>query len=351
MSETQREQLEAWQGRLFESLVATVAEGRGVSEARVRAWIDEALHPARAALEIGMLDGLCYADELEAKARPAEGGTGRPRVRVVRHVDAERYLALDVRAWEGARSPAGPAPDVAYWVLAGSIGRAGRSGVALDAFETLAESLRIDDDVRAVVLRVDSPGGDALVSDLMHRAVTRLREEKPVVASFADVAASGGYYLATAADQILAEAGSLTGSIGVVGAKVDLSRLYARLGIVKESVAHGARSGLFSEASGMGAPERRALRRELGEIYDIFLRRVADGRGLDPAEVERVAEGRVWSGAAARELGLVDGLGGPLEALASARRRAGLAAFEHPRLRVLPRPPPWGRPMSLVPGL
>ncbi|MDH4017222.1 MAG: S49 family peptidase, partial [Actinomycetota bacterium] len=103
--------------------------------------------------------------------------------------------------------------------------------------------------------------------------------------------------------------------------------------------------------SPFSAPERRALGRELGEIYDIFLRRVADGRGLERDEVKRIAEGRVWSGAAAIELGLVDRLGGPLEALERACRRAGLEPFEHPRLRVLPRPVPWARPMALVPGL
>jgi len=350
MSDTQREQLEAWQDTVFDGLVDAIATGRGLATERVHELVDEALHPARAAVEAGLLDGCCYADELESLLEPAADRPGRPRVRSVEVVDAARYLALDVRAWEGARGVFGPAVDLAYFVVAGAIGAGSRGAVSLDGFRETVEGLRVDPMVRGVVLRIDSPGGDALASDLMHREIVRLRAEKPVIASFADVAASGGYYIASAADEIHAEAESLTGSIGVVGGKVDLSKLYERLGVVKESVARGARSGLFSEAKGFSAPERRALGRELGEIYDIFLRRVADGRGLERDEVERIAEGRVWSGAAARELGLVDRIGGPLESLARARLRAGLDAYERPRLRILPRIGPWARTLARLTG-
>lgn len=350
MSDTQREQLSAWQDTIFDELVAAIGAGRDLDPDQVRALVDEGLHPARSAVERGLLDGCCYADELEAKLEPAADVEGRPRLRHVEVVDAARYLALDVQAFDGASTGFGPPVDVVYWVLSGAIGRGPRSGVALDDFRKTLESLRVEPAVRAVVLRIDSPGGDALASDLMHRELERLGHEKPVIASFADVAASGGYYLATAADEIHAERETVTGSIGVVGGKVDLSALYARLGVVKESVSRGARSGLFSEAAGFTAPERRALGRELGEIYDIFLRRVAEGRGLDPEAVERIAQGRIWSGAAARELGLVDGIGGPLESLARARRRAGIREDESPRLRTEPRRAPWARVLTRIAG-
>ncbi len=343
MSDAQREQVEALQDTVFDSLVAAIAGGRGLEDERVRDLIDEALFPARVALEAGLIDGCCYADEVETRLDPGADRPGRKQLRHVRVVDGARYLDLDVRAWDGARGPFGRAVDVAYWVLEGPIGQGPRSGVGLESFRDIAESLRTDASVRAVVLRIDSPGGDALASDLMHRELVRLRAEKPVVASLADVAASGGYYLAAAADEIHAEDASVTGSIGVVGGKVDLSKLYERLGVVKETVERGARSGIYSEDRAFSPPERRVLRRELGEIYDIFLRRVADGRRLDRAEVERIAQGRVWSGAHAVEIGLVDRLGGPLEALVRARRRAGLHDLERPRLRVLPQVMPWAR--------
>lgn len=350
MSETQREQLEAWQGTVFEALVQAIAGGRGIEAERVRGLVDAALFPARDAMESGLLDGCCYADELESRLDFGVDGPGRRRLRHVEVVDAERYLALDVLAWDGAPSVRGASVDVAYYVVSGAIGRGSRSGVVLDAFRRTIEALRVDPRVRAVVLRVDSPGGDALASDLMHRELARLRREKPVIVSFADVAASGGYYLATAADEIHAEAESVTGSIGVVGGKLDLSRLYERLGIVKESVSRGARSGLFSETSGFTAPERRAVERELGAIYGIFLRRVAEGRGLDPSGVERIAQGRIWSGAAALELGLVDRIGGPIESLARARRRSGIASWESPRMRIEPKRASLARSLAQLAG-
>ncbi len=343
MSDPQREQIGALQDTVFESLVAAIAEGRGLDTARVHDLVDEALFPARVALDAGLIDACCYADQVEARLTPGRDRPGRRAVRETRVVEGARYLALDVRAWDGTTGPYGRAVDIAYWVLAGSIGSGPRSGISLDAFRRTAEALRTDPAVRAVVLRIDSPGGDALASDLMHRELVRLREEKPVVASLADVAASGGYYLAAAAEEIHAEDASITGSIGVVGGKLDLSKLYERLGIVKETVERGARSGLFSEDRGFSPPERRLLRRELGAIYDIFLRRVADGRRLDRAAVERIAEGRVWSGARALEIGLVDRLGGPLEATRRAHRRAGLHDLERPRFRVLPQIMPWER--------
>ncbi len=154
-----------------------------------------------------------------------------------------------------------------------------------------------------------------------------------------DVAASGGYYLATAASSVLAEAGTLTGSIGVVGGKVNLEGLYERLGVRKDAVERGARAGLLSEARGMTPGERAALRAQMEGVYETFVARVAEGRRLAPEAVDRVAQGRVWSGARARGLGLVDAIGGPLEALAEAVRRAGIGAAERVLVDVHPRLP------------
>ena len=168
--------------------------------------------------------------------------------------------------------------------------------------------------------------------------------EKPVVVSMGDVVASGGYYVAAAADAIFAEAGTVTGSIGVVGGKVDLGGLYRRLGVGRESVERGARAGLLSEARGFTPAERAALREQMAAIYRGFVAHVAEHRSLSVEEVERVAQGRVWSGARARSLGLVDAIGGPLEALRDVRSRAGLRDTDRALVDVLPRLPQ-------VPGL
>jgi protease-4 len=304
----------------------------------VRELADRGPYGTREACSAGLVDGALFRDELEpvleqlAPPPPPE----RPGPRRVRLVDAA------VHHWfrggdTGWRSLAGPLPRVAYLVASGPIHRGGGlRGVGAETYRQLLARLRQDESVRAVVLRIDSPGGDGLASDLLWRELRRLGREKPVVASLGDVAASGGYYLAAAADAILAEAGTLTGSIGVVAGKLNLEGLYRRLGVATEAVERGARAGLLSEARGLTPEERGVLRGEVASHYELFLERVCEGRGRRRDEVEPLARGRIWSGVRAQGLGLVDALGGPVEALADARRRAGLEPDEAVRLEVLP---------------
>jgi protease-4 len=211
--------------------------------------------------------------------------------------------------------------------------------VACDTYRRLFDRLAEDERVAAVVVRIDSPGGEVVASDLLWRALRQLGREKPVVASLGDTAASGGYYVAAAAQAIVAEAGSITGSIGVVGGKLDLSGLYERLGVARDGVERGARAGLFSEARGFTPDERKAVREDMESAYERFVARVAEGRALAPERVLESAGGRVWSGAAAEARGLVDALGGPLEAIAEALRRAGLDPEGRVALGVAPRLP------------
>jgi protease-4 len=349
MSPEQREQLEALLEDRFDALVTALAEGRDMRPERVRELVDQGPHGARAAAEAGLVDGCLHADEveptLEKLAPPQRAG----RLRVL---DAAVYHGLRVTT-AGARLLAGPSARIAYLVANGSIhGGAGLRGVASDRYRELLARLADDEEVQGVVLRVDSPGGDGVASDLIWRAVQRLRREKPVVASFGEVAASGGYYVAAGADRILAEPATVTGSIGVVGGKLDLSGLYDRLGIHKEGVERGARAGLTSETRGFTSDERRVVRTEMESVYALFLERVASGRGLAREVVERVAQGRVWSGAQALEHGLVDRLGGPLEALAEVRQLAGLQAGEPAPVEVLPHLPRFpGLRFLLGPGV
>jgi protease-4 len=227
----------------------------------------------------------------------------------------------------------------------GSIGRGeGGRGISAEGMGALLDGLREDEAVRGVLLRIDSPGGDALASDLLHRRIEALVDVKPVVVSMGDVAASGGYYMAAAADQIFAEAGTVTGSIGVVGGKLNLEGLYERLGISKDGVQHGARAGLLSEARGFTPDERAAVRREMESMYETFLDRVGAGRQLDRKALDAVAQGRIFSGREAQGRGLVDTLGGPLEALRALEGLAGFSPDEPYALLTLPRPqrlPEW----------
>jgi protease-4 len=345
MSPEQREQLEALADDLFEALVEAVASGRGLDAAAVRERVDRGPYPGPAAVEAGFADGCLYPDEVErelfalAPETATEGPEARPRL-----IDAAAYYALRVSD-PGWRPLLRDLPRIAYVVGRGTIHRgSGPRGIASETLRELLERIRRRPEIRGVVLRLDSPGGDGSASDLLWRSVSLLTQEKPVVVSMGDVVASGGYYMAAAADALFAEAGTITGSIGVVGGKVDLEGFYRRVGLTKEGVERGARAGLLSEARGFTREERAAVRDVLTSVYDTFLDRVARGRGLSSEALARVAEGRVWSGARADSLGLVDAIGGPLEALREARRRAGLRDEDRYLLEFHPRLPP-------IPGL
>ena len=341
MSPEQREQMEALLDDLFQELVGGIAAGRNLAPKEVRQLVDRGPFRAPAALAAGLIDACLYPDELEAELEklspiPPEEPPGPRRVQLV---EAPLFHALRARD-PGWRPLLGDLPRIAYVVASGAIHRGtGIRGIASERVQEMLEHIRRDEGVRGVVLRLDSPGGDGLASDLIWRAVARLGREKPVVVSMADVAASGGYYLATAADAIFAEAGTITGSIGVVGGKVNLGGLYERLGVSKQGVERGARAGMLSETRGFTPGERSAMRGQLEAVYDIFVDRVAEGRGLTAERVNRIAQGRVWSGSRARSLGLVDALGGPLEALREVRRRAGLAEDARFLLEFHPRRP------------
>ncbi len=254
-------------------------------------------------------------------------------------MDVDRYHRM-VASWPPGARMAGPRPRLGYLVLRGPIHR-GRApyGIACDRVRGCLDALREDPGIRAAVVRLETPGGDAVASDLLYREIRRLRERKPVVASLGDVAASGGYFLAAGCERIVAEAGSVTGSIGVVGARLDASALLARAGVRAEAVERGARAGMLSPTRRLEPGERRALREAMEELYGLFVARVAEGRGLDPARVRALGGGRVYSGVSARREGLVDRLGGPLEAVEEAAARAGLAPGAPVRVEVFPRRP------------
>ncbi len=349
MSPAQREQIEAWLDVVDGDLVAGIAEGRRLDEARVRDLIDGGPHGAAAAEESGLVDDRMYPDEVDralealgAELAPPKEGDGEARVR---WIDAGQYAGL-VALDAGWRPLVGDWPRIVYAVARGPIRRGDGRGVVGAGIDSRTWSERLSewarrDDVGAVVLRIDSPGGDAVASDLLYRATARLAAEKPVVVSMGDVAASGGYFMAAAGASILAESATLTGSIGVVGGKLDLGGLYRRLGVGHESLERGARAGLSSEARGFRPDEREAVRREMEALYSTFVERVAEGRGMSTDAIRKLGGGRVWSGRQALERGLVDRLGGPLEAIEDAVARAGLPTDRSPRIDVEPRRPRW----------
>ena len=183
---------------------------------------------------------------------------------------------------------------------------------------------RDDATVKAVVLRIDSPGGSALASDLMWHELETLDGKKPFVVSMGDVAASGGYYIAMGADRIFAEPGTLTGSIGVVGGKLAFEKFYEKIGITTSVVHRGKNSGVLSMTTPFTEGEREAMQKMLNDIYGQFTKKAATGRKMDYEKLEKMARGRVYTGAQALQLGLVDELGTLADAIAHAKKAAGL---------------------------
>lgn len=339
MSDAQREQLDAIQDVFYAQLLLAIGEGRKIDREAARAIVDGAPYRADKAIEVGLVDGAAYEDELPGKLA-VEGAA--PAL-----VPATRYLAR-VRATRLPRVRL--APVVGVIPVHGAImsrGPGGLGGGATDeALIAMVRAARANRRVKSVVLHVDSPGGSALASDRIHHEIEQLAKEKPVVACFANVAASGGYYVAAAAHEIVAQPTTITGSIGVVAARVALEPLLAKLGVVTETVKRGARAEMLQAGRALTDDERGALEREMEGIYQGFLSVVARGRAQPIEAIAKVAEGRVWSGAAASGKCLVDTLGGFEEALESARRRAG---DERGRLAPLVLRPPRGAVPPLDP--
>ena len=198
--------------------------------------------------------------------------------------------------------------------------------------------VRTDDSTKAAVIRIDSPGGSALASDLIWREVLLTQREKPVVVSMSDVAGSGGYYIAMAAGTIVAQPATITGSIGVFGGKFNLKGLYNKLGLTKEVVTRGKNANIYSDYGSFTPTERERVEKLMKTVYEDFVRKAAEGRGKTKEEILEIAQGRVWTGKQAKDIGLVDVLGGLDTALSLAKVNAGLKDGDEVQIFVLPKP-------------
>jgi len=329
-TEAQREVTASLLDAQFGLLAASIAESRRLPEARVRELLDVGVFSSEEARKASLLDGTLWPDEAEARARTLAGGGI-----VDRGVDESARRAGD--RW-------GPVPYVALipvegTIAAGSSRREPFTGSPIAGSDTVVELIRgaaSDPRARAIVLRVDSPGGDAFASDLLWHAVKEARRAgKPVVASMADVAASGGYLASVGADAIVAEPATLTGSIGVFAVKPDLSGLLEKLGVGLYAQQRGENARIDSPFKAWSPEERALVERQLHTFYDEFLDKVAEGRKLPRDEAERAAEGRVFTGAQALSRKLVDRLGGEDDAVRLAKELAGLGPGEDVEVRRL----------------
>ncbi len=311
MSPEERAVIDSLLDSLWQQILSDIAADRNMTSAEVEAVLDLGWVTAEQALESGLVDDLGFDD------RSLPGTANR--------VGLREY-------WRAAGSSAGwLAPTVALvhvdgMIVPGDIGE-DLFGSRLAGGDTIARHLRAarnDDAVRAIVLRVDSPGGAVTASDVILREAELAAESKPLIVSMSDVAASGGYWIATAASRILADRATYTGSIGVVASRINLRGTYEKLGVGVATVKRGANADLFLEAEPLREEQRAILQASIQEHYQVFLEKVAVARAMEVAQVERLAAGRVWSGAQALDVGLVDEIGGLRAALDLAAREGGV---------------------------
>jgi protease-4 len=320
-----REQMEALVASLFDQYVRSVAEGRGLLPRDVQALIDRGPFHAPDAKEAGLVDELLYRDQVEDRI-PAAG-----RLSPGAYVKGGRGFGFDGRA------------KLALVYAVGDIvpgeSQSSPFGGGLAGSDTIVRGLRQaaeDGGVRAIILRVDSPGGSGTASDAIWREVSVARRSKPVVVSMGDYAASGGYYVAMGADAIVAEPGTITGSIGVFSGKFSLRGLYGKLGVSQETVRRGRNATLFSSWEPWTEDERAKVRSLNEAFYETFVAKAAEGRKKTPREIDAVAQGRVWTGDEALRAGLVDALGGLDTAVRFARERARIPKGQEVHILVLP---------------
>jgi protease-4 len=325
-----REMAESLNRDLYEQLLKGIATGRQKRETEVRQLIDHGPFLPEDAVRAGLVDDVAYEDEIDDKV-----SLGRGRTTFLEH---HEYRAVSAGSLGLNRGPRIAVLYAAGIITSGESSYDSPQGevVGSDTIIRYLRKARADDSIRAIVLRVDSPGGSAIASDVIWREVELTRAVKPVIASMSDVAASGGYYIAMPAHKIVAEPATLTGSIGVVMVKFVIDGTLKKLGMNMEGVSDGRYANLYSPIRPFSPEERAKIQEQMQATYDAFVEKAAAGRHTTPEKIDAIAQGRVWTGQQAKQIGLVDELGGLERALALAKEHAKIGRDTEVELVVYP---------------
>ena len=328
MTEAHREAVTSLVDDLYMSIVEDITRDRNMDEVKLETLIDRGSFPASLAKEAGLIDELGHLEDLK---RELAG-------------DREDVEFINLSAYSRKGRLPKRKPRIALIYVTGLIVPGWEefslysSGANSEKIAGAIKDAREDDSVKAIVMRVDSGGGSAVASDEIWREVKRTKGEKPFIVSMSDVAASGGYWIAVDADAIVAEPSTITGSIGVISGKYNFRGLYDWIGLKKEIIKRGENADILSDYTSFSPEQKELIREQMLEIYNTFLRKVSEGRGMELDEVESVARGRVWTGRQALEIGLVDKLGGLWTAIEIAGKKAGVSDYEKMGIVIYPKP-------------
>jgi len=324
MSPENREQTSTFIGSIWNNMLAGISKQRGVGIDQLNLLADSMkISNASAALEYKLIDGVKYKDEVldEIKALLKTGSE-----KEINFVSLVKYT----KAPKHTKEKGFARDKLAVIYAAGDIvsGEAGPNQIGSDNLAQTIREARLDSTVKAIVLRVNSPGGSALASEVIWREVTLAKKKKPVIVSMGDVAASGGYYIACAADTIVANPNTITGSIGVFGMLFNAQKfLKDKLGVTVDGVSTNRHSDIGSMVRPVSPDEKEVIQHEIENIYDVFITHVSEGRKLSREKVDEIGQGRVWSGVNAKEIGLIDEYGGLQTAIDIAVKKAKLDKY------------------------
>jgi protease-4 len=338
MTKEHREVVDSILDDLFNRFVNTIAETRKKSPDDVRALIDSAPLSAKEAQSAGLIDGTNYRDEVENELKKRLGYKDEDELNVTKAESYKEVTPESLGLNRGERIAVIYASGEIWPGKSGSSATGGQSVGSDTMVKAIGEAAR-DKSIKAIVIRVDSPGGIHYASDTIWHAVEVAKQKKPVVVSMGDLGASGGYYISCNANKIIAEPSTYTGSIGIFAGKPVLKGFYDWLGITNQYVLRGKNAGMFRETEKFTPEERAKFESSIkSKYYDEFVPKVAKGRGRDPEYIDAIAQGRVWTGAQAKERGLIDDFGGLDKAIEVARELAGIPADKGVHRVILPHP-------------
>ncbi|MFD2288147.1 signal peptide peptidase SppA [Pedobacter petrophilus] len=322
MSDYNRKQVTAYVGGLYNTFLTDIAKSRDIKRDSLYTIADQyRIQQPQDALNYKMVDGLKYKDQILEELK---GISGRTKSENIRSVDINDYSKNNTTSGDSKNKIA-----VIYANGEISGGEGNDNQIGSERISRAIRKARLDDDIKAIVIRVNSPGGSALASDVIWREIVLTKKEKPVIASFGDVAASGGYYIGCAADSIFVQPNTITGSIGVFGLIPNFQNLMTnKLGITFDGVKTGQYADIMATNRPMTAGEKFIIQNELNRIYSGFVSRVANGRKKSKAYIDSIGGGHVWIGTDAVQIGLADRIGSFNDAINAAARKAKIKDFQ-----------------------
>jgi len=333
MSEANKEQLLTYIGSVWGKMLQEISDERKIEVNRLNEISDNLLSSsAQSALDLGLIDSLAYYDEALEKL---EKETGVKKAEDIKFVSLKDYSKVPKVKRKDDKGLAKDKIAIIYATGEIVMGQSGGSDIGAESLSGLIREARNNDKIKAIILRVNSPGGSAVASEIIWREMELAKKAKPLIVSMGSMAASGGYYISCGADTIVADPTTLTGSIGVFGLNFNIEKLLnEKIGITVDRVNTNKYSDLGSQTRKMKPEEQAFIQKSIEEIYSVFLKHVADGRGMSVEQVDEMGQGRIWSGINAYKLGLVDTLGGLNLAIEIAAKKAKLDKY---RIESFPR--------------